>query len=68
LFASTRATAYVDIASTLERKLAARLAHESQTVDPVTLGEHWRLSGAKVGARVELAVAEAFTVLNLSPA
>jgi LmbE family N-acetylglucosaminyl deacetylase len=68
LFASTRATAYVDIASTLERKLAARLAHESQTVDPVTLAEHWRLSGAKVGARVELAVAEAFTVLNLSPA
>jgi LmbE family N-acetylglucosaminyl deacetylase len=68
LFASTRATAYVDIASTLERKLAARLAHESQTVDPVTLAEHWRISGAKVGARVELAVAEAFTVLNLSPA
>jgi LmbE family N-acetylglucosaminyl deacetylase len=65
LFASMRASAYVDIASTFERKLAARLAHESQTVDPVTLVERWRLSAATVGARVKLAVAEAFTVLNL---
>jgi LmbE family N-acetylglucosaminyl deacetylase len=65
LFASTRATAYVDIASTFERKLAARLAHESQTVDPVALAERWRLSAATVGARVKLAMAEAFTVLNL---
>jgi LmbE family N-acetylglucosaminyl deacetylase len=65
LFASARATAYVDIASTFERKLAARLAHESQTSDPVTLAEHWRLSAARVGARVTLALAEAFTVLNV---
>ena len=65
LFASTRATAYVDIASTFARKLAARLAHESQTVDPVTLAERWRLAAATVGAPVKLAVAEAFTVLNL---
>jgi LmbE family N-acetylglucosaminyl deacetylase len=34
LFASSRATVYVDIASTFERKLAARLAHESQTSNP----------------------------------
>jgi LmbE family N-acetylglucosaminyl deacetylase len=65
LFASTRATAYVDIASTFERKLAARLAHESQTIDAVTLAEGWRLSAATVGARVTLAAAEAFTVLNV---
>jgi LmbE family N-acetylglucosaminyl deacetylase len=65
LFASARATAYVDIASTFERKLAARLAHESQTSDPVTLAEHWRLSAARAGARVTLALAEAFTVLNV---
>jgi LmbE family N-acetylglucosaminyl deacetylase len=65
LFASSRATVYVDIASTFERKLAARLAHESQTVDPVALAERWRLSAAMVGARVKLAMAEAFTVLNL---
>jgi len=65
LFASTRATAYVDIASTFERKLRARLAHESQTADPATLAERWRLSAATVGARVKLALAEAFTVLNL---
>lgn len=65
LFASTRATAFVDVASTFERKLAARLAHESQTVDPVTLAERWRLSAAATGAPVKLAAAEAFTVLNL---
>jgi LmbE family N-acetylglucosaminyl deacetylase len=65
LFASTRATAYVDIASTFERKLAARLAHESQTIDAVTLAERWRLSATTVGARVTLAAAEAFTVLNV---
>src|SRR6266851_1566593 len=65
LFASTRATAYVDIASTFERKLSARLAHESQVVDPVTLAERWRRSAATTGAPVALAVAEAFTVLEL---
>jgi LmbE family N-acetylglucosaminyl deacetylase len=65
LFASARATAYVDIASTFERKLAARLAHGSQTVDPATLAERWRLSAAKTGAPVTLALAEAFTVLDL---
>jgi LmbE family N-acetylglucosaminyl deacetylase len=65
LFASTRATAFVDVASTFERKLAARLAHESQTVDPVMLAERWRLSAAATGAPVKLAAAEAFTVLNL---
>lgn len=66
LFASTRATAYVDIASTFDRKLAARLAHESQTVDPVTLAERWRVSAAMTGAPVKLAAAEAFTVLSLA--
>jgi LmbE family N-acetylglucosaminyl deacetylase len=66
LFASTRATAYVDIASTFDRKLAARLAHESQTVDRVTLAERWRLSAATTGVPVKLAAAEAFTVLSLA--
>ncbi len=65
LFASARATAYVDIASTFERKLSARLAHESQVVDPATLAERWRLSAATTGAPVALAVAEAFTVLHV---
>jgi LmbE family N-acetylglucosaminyl deacetylase len=65
LFASTRATAYVDIASTFGRKLAARLAHESQAVD------RWRSRsvGGSVQRRLERewnwAMAEAFTVLNL---
>jgi LmbE family N-acetylglucosaminyl deacetylase len=65
LFASTRATAYVDIAPTFDRKLSARLAHESQVDDPAALAERWRLSAAKTGAPVALARAEAFTVLSL---
>jgi LmbE family N-acetylglucosaminyl deacetylase len=65
LYASARATTYVDIASTFERKLSARLAHESQMVDPVTLVERWRFNAAKTGAPVALALAEAFTVLDL---
>jgi LmbE family N-acetylglucosaminyl deacetylase len=65
LFASSRATVYVDIASTLERKLAARLAHESQTSNPTTLVEGWRRFAATTGAAVQLAAAEAFTLLHV---
>jgi LmbE family N-acetylglucosaminyl deacetylase len=65
LFASARATVYVDIASTFERKLAARLAHQSQTIDAVTLAERWRLAAARTGLPVTLTAAEAFTVLDV---
>jgi LmbE family N-acetylglucosaminyl deacetylase len=65
LFASSRATVYVDIASTFERKLAARLAHESQTANPATLAEGWRRFAATTGAPLQLAAAEAFTLLHV---
>jgi LmbE family N-acetylglucosaminyl deacetylase len=65
LFGSARATCYVDIASTFERKLAARLAHQSQTIDAVTLAKRWRLAAAKTGEPVTLTAAEAFAVLDV---
>lgn len=65
LFASAIANAWVDIAPSFERKLAARLAHESQTADPDALGASWRDRAARIGAPAGLTLAEAFTVLHL---
>jgi LmbE family N-acetylglucosaminyl deacetylase len=67
LFASTVATGYVDIAPTFERKLAARLAHVSQTADPEQLRRSWQALAAQTGAPVGLSLAEAFTVLRTAP-
>lgn len=64
LFASSRADTYVDISFGFERKLAARLAHESQTPDPAALDEGWRAHAAEIGAPLGLSLAEAFTVLQ----
>lgn len=64
LFASATADAYVDIAPAFDRKLAARLAHGSQTSDPPALAENWRARAASVGAPAGLALAEAFTVVR----
>lgn len=65
LFASTVASEYVDIAPTFERKLAARLAHASQTADPGALRVDWRDRAGRIGARAGLTLAEAFTILRL---
>ncbi|MCC6457943.1 MAG: PIG-L family deacetylase [Caldilineaceae bacterium] len=65
LFASSLADAYVDITTGFERKLAARLAHVSQTPDPVALVENWRRRVAEIGEPAGLALAEAFTILTL---
>lgn len=64
LFASRVAASFVDIGAGFERKLAARLAHESQTADPVALGEAWRERAAAIGAVAGLPIAEAFTILR----
>ena len=58
-------SAYVDIAEGFEHKIAARLAHESQTPDPGTLTESWRTRAHAIGAPVGLELAESFTVLHL---
>ena len=65
LFASTVASAYVDISPGFERKLAARLAHASQTSDPAALKRNWRMRAVRIGEPVGLALAESFTVLHL---
>ncbi len=65
LFASAIADSYVDIRDGFDRKIAARLAHESQTPDATALPEHWRARFAAIGAPVGLPLAEAFTVLKL---
>jgi LmbE family N-acetylglucosaminyl deacetylase len=65
LFASSNAGTYVEITPGFERKLAARLAHESQTADPVALTEGWRARSASIGKVADLALAEAFTRLRL---
>lgn len=64
LFASGGADAYVDIRCGLERKIAARLAHESQTADPAALEESWRARAAEAGAPLNLPFAEAFAILQ----
>ncbi|MFN8662938.1 MAG: PIG-L deacetylase family protein [Thermomicrobiales bacterium] len=65
LFASSIADSYVDISAGFERKLAARLAHGSQTPDPTALPASWRARAAEIGAAAGLPLAEAFTVLRL---
>ena len=65
LFSSAAPDTWVDIGPTLERKIAARLAHASQTRDPVALRVGWRERAAQIGAAVGLAAAETFVVLRL---
>ncbi|GAC1405802.1 MAG: PIG-L family deacetylase [Ktedonobacteraceae bacterium] len=65
LFASNNANTYVDITTGFERKLAARLAHASQTADPAALAAGWRERSASIGKSANLAFAEAFTLLEL---
>src|SRR5579859_3680135 len=57
LFASRIADAYVDITAGFERKLAARLAHASQTADPLALAVGWRARSAAIGNCADLALA-----------
>jgi hypothetical protein len=66
LFASAAADACVDTGTSFERKIAARLAHTSQTADAGLLRQSWRERAARIGAADGLALAEAFTVLHLS--
>lgn len=64
LFASAIAGTYIDIREGFDRKIAARLAHVSQTPDPVALEQSWKARAARIGEPVGLALAESFTVLR----
>ncbi|HEY8293577.1 MAG TPA: PIG-L deacetylase family protein [Thermomicrobiales bacterium] len=65
LFASAVADSYVDISATFDRKVAARLAHASQTADPAALPDRFRKRDRDAGAPVDLPLAEAFTIVNI---
>ena len=60
LFASDMPDVWVDISSTLPRKIAARLAHVSQHSNAQELERNWYLRAAEAGQAVGLAAAEAF--------
>src|SRR5579872_1945060 len=65
LFSSASPDHYVDIAATLNAKIAARVAHESQTSDPDALARSWRQRAAETGHAGGLELAEAFKRLAL---
>lgn len=51
---------WIDIGTTLSRKIAARLAHYSQHSDPQELERNWQRRAREAGVTVGLAAAEAF--------
>ncbi len=65
LFSSDAPDHYVDIATGLDAKIAARLAHASQTADPATLADSWRRRAEETGRPAGIALAEAFKRLLL---
>jgi LmbE family N-acetylglucosaminyl deacetylase len=65
LFATEVPDIWIDIESTLERKIAARLAHTSQHTDAAELARSWRERAAQIGEPVRLEAAEAFKRVDL---
>jgi LmbE family N-acetylglucosaminyl deacetylase len=65
LFASGGAETLVDISTGFDQKIAARLAHVSQTGDAAALRVGWQARAAQIGEPLGLPLAEAFTVLQL---
>lgn len=65
LFASMAASSYVEITGGFNRKIHARLAHESQTPEPSALPDNWRARAAQIGEPAGLPLAEAFTILRI---
>ena len=63
LFWTERANAWVDVSATLERKIDALRAHASQITEPEGMAERMRSWGAEEGAKVGVAVAEAFRLV-----
>lgn len=65
LFSSDQPDHYVDISAGLDAKIAARLAHASQTTDPTALAASWRRRAEDTGRPANLPLAEAFKRLTL---
>jgi LmbE family N-acetylglucosaminyl deacetylase len=66
LFSSNTPDHYVDISDGLAAKIAARLAHASQTTDPAALAHSWRRRAEVTGQEGGLPLAEAFKRLTLN--
>ena len=60
LFATETPDCWVDISSTLPRKIAARLEHTSQHTNAQELEHNWQQRARDVGAAIGLEAAEAF--------
>lgn len=60
LFATEIPDIWIDITTTLLRKIEARLAHASQHTDAEELKNNWHRRAAEVGETLGLAAAEAF--------
>ncbi len=65
LFSSDTPDHYVDISVTLDAKIAARLAHTSQTSDAAALAESWRTRAQTTGQAGGMLYAESFKRLVL---
>lgn len=64
LFATETPDTWVNISSTLPRKIAARLAHTSQHTDPHELERNWHRRAQDVGAAIGITAAEAFKMVD----
>lgn len=65
LFASSQPDTFVNISDGFDLKVWARLAHESQTVDPEALRKGWLERANRIGEEVGLGMSESFTVLTI---
>jgi LmbE family N-acetylglucosaminyl deacetylase len=65
LFSSDAPDHFVDISDGLDAKIAARLAHASQTTDPAALAVAWRRRAEETGRPAGLPLAEAFKRVTL---
>lgn len=65
LYGSETPDKYIDISSTIHRKVEALRAHESQVGTAETLDERMRERAAEVGAAAGLSMAEAFKVIKM---
>ena len=64
LFATEAPDIWIDIATTLPRKIESRLAHTSQHADARELERNWYRRAAEVGEPFGLAAAEAFKKID----
>jgi hypothetical protein len=65
LFTIQSPNIWINIATTLERKIAARLAHTSQHIDTEALKHYWHDRSVAIGKPAGLEVAEAFKQVDL---